>query len=65
MSLSPGFCGSHQVMLTPCVTWTSEVALRREAKLQRPWDPHQGLHGVYFERDPQRLASVLTVETAS
>lgn len=36
MSLSPGFYGSHQVMLTPCVTWASEVARRREAKLQRP-----------------------------
>lgn len=52
-------------MLTPCMTWTSEVALRREAKLQRPWDPHQGLNGVYFEQDTQRLASLLTVETAS
>lgn len=39
MSLSPGFCGSHQVMLTLCMTWMSEVALKREAKLQRPWDP--------------------------
>lgn len=35
MSLSPGSCGSHQVMLAPYVTWTSEVALGREAKLQR------------------------------
>lgn len=65
VSLSPGFCGSHQVMLAPCVTWTSEVALGREANLQRPWDPQQGLYGVYFEQDTQRLASVLTAETAS
>lgn len=52
-------------MLTPCVIWTREVALRREARLQRPWDPQQGLNGVYFEQDTQRLASVLTAETAS
>ena len=33
VSLSPGFCCRHQVMLTTCVAWASQVALGREAKL--------------------------------
>lgn len=33
VSSSLGFCCSHQVMLTMCVTEASQVALRRGAKL--------------------------------